>query len=352
MSLYVILLLAGETIATLLGRLYYDKGGNSIWLETLVQLVGFPLTLPCYYYLKPESSSKTNNTLTNKTTTSFLTLCLVYIGLGLLAAGHSVLYSFGLLYLPVSTFSLISASQLAFNAVFSYFLNSQKFTPCILNSLVLLTTSSTLLVIQPEPDQSSTSNSSSKYNYVIGYICAIGSSAGYSLVLSLTDYAFEKILKKQTFKAILDMVTYQSLVATCAVVVGLFGSGGWKMLSTEMEEFRLGKHSYLLINIGSMISWQACWIGSVGLILEVSSLFSNVISTLCLPVVPVLAVVFFRDEMSGIKLIAMFLAIWGFVSYAYQHYIDDPKPEEEQEIPQGEEEEKETQEEKSNNIQD
>ncbi|KAG2238912.1 hypothetical protein Bca52824_089772 [Brassica carinata] len=310
-SLYVILLLAGETIATLLGRLYYDKGGNSIWLETLVQLVGFPLTLPCYYYLKSDQPSKTN-TLTNKTTTSFLKLSLVYIGLGLLAAGHSVLYSFGLLYLPVSTFSLISASQLAFNAVFSYFLNSQKFTPCILNSLVLLTTSSTLLVIQPESDQSSTSNSSSKYNYVIGYICAIGGSAGYSLVLSLTDYAFEKILKKYTFKAILDMVTYQSLVATCAVAVGLFVSGGWKMLRTEMEEFRLGKHSYLLINIGSMISWQACWIGSVGLILEVSSLFSNVISTLCLPVVPVLAVVFFRDEMSGIKLIAMFLAIWGF----------------------------------------
>ncbi|KAH0901520.1 hypothetical protein HID58_041023 [Brassica napus] len=345
-SLYVILLLAGETIATLLGRLYYDKGGNSIWLETLVQLVGFPLTLPCYYYIKHESSSKNNN-LTNKTTTSFLTLPLVYIGLGLLAAGHSVLYSFGLLYLPVSTFSLISASQLAFNAVFSYFLNSQKFTPCILNSLVLLTISSTLLVIQPEPE-SSTSNSSSKYNYVIGYICAIGSSAGYSLVLSLTDYAFEKILKKYTFKAILDMVTYQSFVATCAVVVGLFVSGGWKMLRTEMKEFTLGENSYILINIGAMISWQACWIGSVGLILEVSSLFSNVISTLCLPVVPVLAVVFFRDEMSGIKLIAMFLAIWGFVSYAYQHYVDDPKQEDEKEIPQGEEEEKETQEEKIN----
>ncbi|CAH8301127.1 unnamed protein product [Eruca vesicaria subsp. sativa] len=324
-SLYVILVLSGETIATLLGRLYYDKGGNSIWLETLVQLVGFPLTLPCYYYLKHEPSSKTNNSLTKKTTSSFLKLSLVYIGLGLLAAGHSVLYSFGLLYLPVSTFSLISASQLAFNAVFSYFLNSQKFTPCILNSLVLLTTSSTLLVIQPESQSYSASNSLSKYNYVIGYICAIGSAARYSLVLSLTDYAFEKILKKYTFKAILDMVTYQSLVATCAVVAGLFVSGGWKMLRTEMEEFKLGKNSYLLI-------------GSVGLILEVSSLFSNVISTLCLPVVPVLAVVFFRDEMSGIKLIAMFLAIWG-------HYIDDPKPEEE-------EEEKETQEEDSKNIQD
>ncbi|KAG7547069.1 hypothetical protein ISN44_As12g023540 [Arabidopsis suecica] len=337
-SLFVTLLLAGETIATLLGRLYYEKGGKSTWLETLVQLVGFPLTLPCYYYIKPEPSK--TKTITKKTTSSFLKLSLVYIGLGLLVAGHCILYSFGLLYLPVSTFSLISASQLAFNAVFSYFLNSQKLTPFILNSLVLLTISSTLLVIQHEPESSSsTSKSAAKSKYVIGYICAIGSSAGYSLVLSLTDYAFEKILKKYTFKAILDMATYPSMVATCVVVVGLFGSGGWKSLSTEMEEFQLGKSSYILITIGSTISWQACLIGSVGLIIEVSSLFSNVISTLCLPVVPVLAVVFFRDEMSGIKLIAMFLAIWGFVSYAYQHYVDDRKPQEEQELPQHEEKE-------------
>ncbi|CAA7042809.1 unnamed protein product [Microthlaspi erraticum] len=350
-SLYVTIILAGETVATLLGRLYYDKGGNSTWLETLVQLLGFPLTIPCYYFIKPEPSKPKSTT--KKTSPSFLTLSLVYIGLGLLSAGHSVLYSFGLLYLPVSTFSLISASQLAFNAVFAYFLNSQKFTPFILNSLVLLTTSSTLLVTQPD-HESSTSKSSAKYNYVIGYICAIGSSAGHSLLLSLTDYAFEKILKKHTFKAILDMVTYQSLVATCAVLVGLFGSGGWKVLLKEMEEFKLGRSSYLLITVGSTISWQAFSIGSVGLVLEVSSLFSNVISTLSLPVVPVLAVVFFRDEMSGIKLVAMFLAIWGFVSYAYQHYVDDLKPEEEElKIPQPieeEQEEKEAQEDDTNNI--
>ncbi|XP_019086249.1 PREDICTED: probable purine permease 6 [Camelina sativa] len=326
-SLYVTLLLAGETIATLLGRLYYEKGGKSTWLETLVQLVGFPLTLPCYYYIKP-GPSKTK-AKTKYTYSSFLTLSLVYTGLGLLVAGHCVMYSFGLLYLPVSTFSLISASQLAFNAIFSYFLNSQKITPFILNSLVLLTTSSTLLVLQDEPESSY--SSSSKSSYVIGYICAIGSSAGYSLVLSLTDYAFEKILRKYTFKVILDMATYPSLVATIAVVVGLLGSGGWKMLRMEMDEFELGKGSYVLIVIGSTISWQACSIGSIGLILEVSSLFSNVISTLCLPVVPVLAVVFFRDEMNGIKFVAMLLAIWGFVSYAYQHYVEERNPEEEQE---------------------
>jgi hypothetical protein len=36
-------------------------------------------------------------------------------------------------------------------------------------------------------------------------------------------------------------------------------------------------------------------------------------------------VIFFHDEMDGVKAIAMVLAIWGFISYFYQHYLDDSK---------------------------
>jgi Purine nucleobase transmembrane transport len=63
----------------------------------------------------------------------------------------------------------------------------------------------------------------------------------------------------------------------------------------------------------------------LGLVFVVSSLFSNVISTLALPVVPVFAVIFFKDEMDVVKVIAMLIAIWGFASYVYQHYLDDLK---------------------------
>ena len=65
----------------------------------------------------------------------------------------------------------------------------------------------------------------------------------------------------------------------------------------------------------------------MGLIFEVSSLFSNVIITLGLPIVPVLAVVVFNDKMNGVKVTAMLLGIWGFVSYMYQYYLDDSKAE-------------------------
>lgn len=121
------------------------------------------------------------------------------------------------------------------------------------------------------------------------------------------------------------MIIYQSLVATLIIAVGLFASGEWKSLGREMTGFELGKASYVNTLVWIAISLQVFSIGSVGLIFEVSSLFSNVIGTLALPIVPVLAMVVFHDKMTGVKVVSMVLAIWGFVSFVYQHYLEDRK---------------------------
>ncbi|KAK8484979.1 hypothetical protein V6N13_063053 [Hibiscus sabdariffa] len=325
MTVYTFFLLSGQSVATLLGRLYYDKGGNSKWLATLVQVAGFPILIPLYY-LSSYKSANHSTTTSNSTTKppSVLVLSGMYSGLGVLLAAACLLYSVGLLYLPVSTYSLICASQLAFNALFSFFLNSQKFTPFIINSLVLLTISSALLIFQ---NDSSGSTQVSRGKYVIGFVCTVAASAGYGLMLSLTQLCFQKILRKETFKVVLDMIIYQSLAATLIILAGLFASGEWEGLGKEMEGFKLGKSSYVNVLVWIAVGWQVFSIGAVGLILEASSLFSNVISTLGLPVVPVFAMVFFHDPMSGVKVISMLLAIWGFVSYVYQHYLDDRKSE-------------------------
>lgn len=322
-AIYAFLVIAGQSIATLLGRLYFDKGGNSKWLATVVQLCGFPVLLP--YYCIPAAS---RNPITKNSTVQFkqpstLILASVYGSIGLLLALDCYLYSVGLAYLPVSTYSLICASQLAFNALFSFLLNSQKFTPYIVNSLVLLTISSTLLVFQG--DSADDPSGGSKTKYAIGFICTVGASAGYGLVLSLTQLAFKRVIRKETFRVVMDMIVYQALVATCVILVGLFASGEWKGLKKEMGMYKLGTVSYVMNLVWIAITWQLFGIGVIGLILEASSLFSNAISAMGLPVVPVLAVIFFHDKMDGIKAMAMVLAIWGFISYAYQHYLDDRK---------------------------
>jgi O-antigen ligase len=85
----------------------------------------------------------------------------------------------------------------------------------------------------------------------------------------------------------------------------------------------IGKASYVLVLTFIAISWKIFNIGCVGLIFEISSLFSNAISVLGLPIVPILAVVFFNEKMNGIKAISLVLAVWGFISYVYQQYLDE-----------------------------
>lgn len=319
-GIYTLFLLSGQAIGVLLGRLYFDKGGNSTWLATLAQTIGFPVLLPFLFI----SSSQNHIAETKEIQQpSALILASVYVFLGLCIAGDSMLYSLGLKYLPVSTYSLICASQLAFNAVFSFFLNAQKLTPFIINSLVLLTMSAVVLVIQNDTENS---DKASKHKYAAGVICTVAASALYAFVLSVTELFFQKVLLKCiTFRVIIDLTIYETFVATLGIIVGLFASGEWKKLNSEMEDFELGKVSYIMIVVWTGVAWQVFNIGCNGLIFKASSLFSNVISVVGLPIAPILAVIIFQDKVTGAKVVSLILAIWGFVSYIYQHYLDDLK---------------------------
>ncbi|MCL7027135.1 hypothetical protein MKW94_023033, partial [Papaver nudicaule] len=226
----------------LLGRLYYDKGGNSKWLATFVQSAGFPILL--------------------------------------------------------------------FNAILSFFLNSLNFFPCIFNYVVLLTILASLLAA--DTNYSDTTHVS-KGKYVIGFFCTLAASAGYSLWLSLTQLAFKKVIKKKTITSVLEMQ-----ILLWHKIFGLFASGDWKGLKTEMNEYTEGKVPYVMTLVWTAITWQIFSVGTVGLIFESSSMFSNVASTLGLPIVPILAVIFFHEKLSGIKVVAILLSLWGFISYVYQ----------------------------------
>uniref|UniRef100_A0A1J3F5G0 Probable purine permease n=1 Tax=Noccaea caerulescens TaxID=107243 RepID=A0A1J3F5G0_NOCCA len=319
-SIYVFFVLSCQPLATILGRLYYENGGESTYVVTLVQIIGFPVLI-LYRFFSQIRQPKSTDTDFNQSP-SFTTLALVYISTGLLISAYAYLCAIGLLYLPVSTFSLILASQLAFTAFFSYFLNSQKFTPFIVNSLFLLTVSSALLVVNTE---SQDTTHVSRVQYVIGFICTIGASAGIGLLLSLIQLLFREVFKKHTSSAVMDLAIYQSLVASCVVLIGLFLSGEWKTLPSEMRNYKLGQVSYVVILASAAVSWQVYTVGLVGLIFESSSVFSNSITAVGLPIVPVVAVIVFHDEMEASKIFSIILAIWGFLSFVYQHYLDEKK---------------------------
>ncbi|KAK8618562.1 hypothetical protein V6N13_132550 [Hibiscus sabdariffa] len=280
--LYSFFLICGQSMATILGRLYFEKGGTSKWLAALAQIGGFPVLVPLYCFLMwrdPMIGSESDSLLFRKA------FAKVYLPLGLLVAASGFLFSVGLQYLPVSVVTLITASQLAFNAFFSYFLNSQKFTAAIVNSLVLLTTSSVLLVVNNHTEKPA---GVSKAEYAAGFICTVGGAAVYGLLLP--------------------------------------AAGAPESTEETDAESRIRRHNISIAGgVDRHRGWQVFAIGTVGLILEVSSLYSISVSTVGLPIVPVLAVFVFHDKMDGIKGMSMVLAIWGFVSYIYQHYLDHRK---------------------------
>ncbi|KAL3516790.1 hypothetical protein ACH5RR_023692 [Cinchona calisaya] len=316
-AINIVFLLVGQAASVLLGRFYYDKGGNSTWLATLLQTAAFPILFIPYVFIG--SSRTTSNTVNPP---SLLTVCSIYFVFGAITAGDNMLYSVGLLYLSASTYSLICAMQLAFNAVFSFFINHQKFTALIFNSVVVLTLSACLLAVNGESTEPS---GVSKGKYVIGFVATLGASVLYSLLLSLMQLSFQKVLKKETFSVVLEMQIYTSLVATCISTIGLFASGQWRTLHGEMNNFGTGRLSYVMTVVWTAVCWQICGIGVVGLIFVVSSLFSNVISTLSLAITPIAALIVFHDKMNGVKIIATLMALWGFTSYIYQNYVDDIK---------------------------
>ncbi|KAG2568346.1 probable purine permease 11 [Panicum virgatum] len=319
----VVFVLAGQSVATLLGRIYYDQGGKSLWMQTVVQSCGTPLAIPLLLYFRARKSS---SSVAPAARPPLAKLAAIYAGLGFLLAGDNLMYSYGLLYLPMSTYSIICASQVSFNAVFSYFLNKEKFRALILNSVVLLTFSAALVGVSHGSDGSGSDIPKGKFP--AGFALTLSASALFSLILSLMQLTFEEVLKSDTLPTVLEMQFWSNTAAACVSVAGLFASGEWRGIAGEMAAYRKGEVAYAMTLAWTAVSWQLCTMGLMGLVAAVSSLFTNVISTVGTPLSPVIAVIFLGDRMDGVKLLAMLIAVWGLLSYVYQHYLDDRAKEE------------------------
>uniref|UniRef100_A0A0E0QUQ6 Probable purine permease n=1 Tax=Oryza rufipogon TaxID=4529 RepID=A0A0E0QUQ6_ORYRU len=317
----MLMLLVGEAMAPLLTRLYYNSGGNSLWMVTLAQSAGAPL-LVIPFLLTPRAAASAGAPLLvipflltpraaavgePRPAPAASKMVAICVALGLVVGCDNLMYSYAMLYLPVSTFSLLAATQLAFNAVTSRLINAQRFTPLVVNSVVVLTFSAALL---------------GRGKHAAGVVLTLSASAVYALILSLFEATFDKVIGAATPRWVLKMQISTNAVAATVSATALFASGEWRTIGGEMAAFKGGKAAYAATVVGVAVGWQAATLGAVRLIARVSSLFANVTGTLALPMVPVLAVALFGDKMMGTKVVAMLMAVWGFLSYVYQHYLD------------------------------
>jgi len=92
-------------------------------VATFVQSAGFPILLPFYFIFTPHAKSTNINVNidpSKKNKPKFSTIVSLYIFFGLLLAGHNLMYSNGLLYLSLSTYSLLCATQFRRDAIFNW----------------------------------------------------------------------------------------------------------------------------------------------------------------------------------------------------------------------------------------
>lgn len=310
-----VMLLVGMSSGTLLGRLYFIHGGTHRWLSTWTQTVGWPMNLvPLFFSYWWFSVRPTP--LTPK-------LALIYVGMGCVTAFDNLLYSWGLSYLPASTNSLLCSSQLAFNALFAYALVGQKITVYVVNSVVTITMGAILLGIYAETDRP---KGTTEKQYILGFVVTVAGAAIYSLMLPLMELIYRKVVGRSSFVVVLEAQTAISVVATVISMVGMWIDKDYTAIHEEAARFNLGSGAYSLTLVGSAVGWQLFFLGSAGIIFLTSSLMSCVFFTATLPVVPILAVIFFDDKFSALKGIAMLLSMWGFISYIYGGYVASRAP--------------------------
>ncbi|CAH8356308.1 unnamed protein product [Eruca vesicaria subsp. sativa] len=124
---------------------------------------------------------------------------------------------------------------------------------------------------------------------------------------------------------VLEMQIYTSLVASCCFRYR--DCCKWGMEDAEDGDGRVsqGQVSFVLTLVGTAFSWQLGSVAANALMFLVSSLFSNLTSTLSLIIAPLAALVVFDDKLTVVKIVAMLFAIAGVGFYMYKNYLDDLK---------------------------
>ncbi|CAA2984033.1 purine permease 3-like [Olea europaea subsp. europaea] len=314
LGLNCIILAIGNCGGPLVMRLYFIRGGKRIWFSSWLQTVGWPIIfIPltiAYIHRRTTGGSTTK-------TQFFLMKPRLFIAsatIGVLTGLDDYLTAYGVAKLPVSTSSLIIATQLAFTAGFAFLLVKQKFTGYSINAVVLLTVGAVILGLHTSSDRP---EGESKKEYLLGFFLILVASALYGFILPLVEYMYSKAKQAITYTLVLEIQMVMCFFATAFCTVGMLINNDFQAISREAEEYELGEDKYYLVVVWNAIVWQCFFLGSIGVIFYSSSLLSGIVLTFLLPVTEVLAVIFYHEKFQAEKGVSLFLSLWGFISYFY-----------------------------------
>ncbi|KAK8446635.1 hypothetical protein SEVIR_9G516700v4 [Setaria viridis] len=324
LSAFLVLLGAG---GSLLIRAYFVHGGRRLWLSTMIQLSGWPLLLPpicASLLLRSRSRDGAGGGVADHLPPPRLVRAVAVLGAVFAVACFA--YSLGSQALPLSTSSLLQATQLTFNAVSAFLFAGLRFTPFSVNAVVLLTIGPAVLGFAPSSETEAQAEGSTAY--WTGFLECMSSAALIGLVLPLVEVAMSRYGRRDggpaaarapppSYATVMQIQAVMGAAGTAVCLVGMAIAKDFQAIPTEAAAFGLGETNYYLLLIFGAVSWQLSNLGIMGLIVCSSSLLAGIMIALVLPLSEVLAVIFLHEKFDGVKGIALVLCLWGFVSYLY-----------------------------------
>ncbi|KAI3871297.1 hypothetical protein MKW92_025282 [Papaver armeniacum] len=317
-----ILLAVSSAAGPLLLRLYFIHGGKRLWLSSWLETAAWPilfLPLSLSYFLKRRRFKNGQDEKPSKffMITPFLFMASAFIGL--LIGLDDYLYTYGVSLLPVSTSALIMSTHLAFTAGFALFMVKQKFNSYSVNAVILLTVGAVLLGLHSNGDKPV---HESNRDYYLGFVMTIGASVIGGLLLPLVELMYRKSKQTITYSLVIELQIVMSIFATLLCTVGMLVNNDFK----RRKRVQSWETKYYVVLVASSITWQLCFLGTIGVIFCSTSLLAGVISAVILPGIEILAVIFYHETFKAEKGIALFLSLWGFISYFYLEIKASRKP--------------------------
>ncbi|CAI9112145.1 OLC1v1012538C1 [Oldenlandia corymbosa var. corymbosa] len=307
----------------LITRLYFLHGGGRVWLIGWLHTGGWPVIfiplIAAYFHRRSTTQPGSDTKLVLiKLPTLLAAMCV-----GVIIGVSNYFYCFGIGHLPVSTSSLILASQLIFTSFAAFIIVKQKFDVYTVNAVVLLSIGSAVLAMHAGGNDRPKGESNRMY--ILGFIFTFVSAAVSGAIFPLIELTYMKAKQAITYALVMEIQIAFCISASLVNIIGMIVNHDFQAISHEARKYQLGETNYYVVLVCIAIVWQFFTLGITGIIFCSSSLVSGIIITFLLPVTEVLAVICYHEKFQAEKAVALVLSLWGFASHIYGEFKRNKK---------------------------